>query len=200
MADTMLEMRPALAFSPGSSRLGATQGPAGVRIAQRLGLSLASVAARNGQKDVLATKFVDLTGLALPARGRRVDSDEVSVLWSGPDQWLVQAAAGHGSLTAMALASALGADAAVTDQSDARAIIRLSGPRVRDLLGKGVMIDLHPRVFKPGMTAITLVAHIGVQVSAVEAGTFECLVPRSFAGSFWDWMVHSGSEYGIELE
>ena len=41
-------------------------------------------------------------------------------------------------------ARALGV-AAVSDQSDARLVLRVSGPRVRDVLAKGVPVDLHPR-------------------------------------------------------
>ncbi len=52
----------------------------------------------------------------------------------------------------------------MSNQSDARAALRLSGPHVRDMLAKGCMIDLHPSVFPPGAAAMTSIAHIGVHL------------------------------------
>ncbi len=57
----------------------------------------------------------------------------------------------------------------MSDQSDARLVLHLSGPRVRDVLAKGVPIDLHPKVFKPGDVATTLIAYIGVQIDMLDA-------------------------------
>jgi heterotetrameric sarcosine oxidase gamma subunit len=199
MTEASFSKAAALDMSHRSARLGPPAGAAGVRVVQRSGLSIAILAARKDRTGALAARMLEETGLVLPERGRRIDTGEASVLWSGPSQWLVQAPAGVGRFSAASLATRFGADAAITDQSDARAVFRLSGDRVLDVLSKGIMIDLHPRVFTAGMTAITVLAHIGVQLSATQAGVFECLVPRSFAESFWDWLVHSGSQYGLEL-
>ena len=49
-----------------------------------------------------------------------------------------------------------------SDQSDSRLVLRLSGPRVRDVLAKGVPVDLHPKAFKPGDVAM----HAGRATSA----------------------------------
>ena len=78
----------------------------------------------------------------------------------------------------------IGLFAAVADQSDSRLVLRLSGPRVRDVLAKGVPLDLHPKVFKPGDVATTLVAYIGVQIDMLDdAPTYQLTAPRSMAGT-----------------
>ena len=84
------------------------------------------------------------------------------------------------------------------DQSDGRIILRVTGPRVRDALAKGVPIDLHPRAFRPGDAAITTVATIGVHLWQVDdAPTYELIVPRSFAVAFREWFDEAAAEFGI---
>jgi sarcosine oxidase subunit gamma len=88
----------------------------------------------------------------------------------------------------------------VTDQSDGRSIIRVSGSRAAFVLAKGVMIDLHPRAFGSGDVAITAVAHIGVQFWQIDATpTYEFVCFRSFAADFWHWLIEAGSEFGVAV-
>ncbi len=117
-----------------------------------------------------------------------------------PGQWL---AVGEGPSTA-GLVSRLNAElaglASVVDLSSAKAVIRLSGPRARDVLAKGCPLDLHERSFAPGNAATTLVAQIGCTVRQVDANpTYDLLVPSSFAESFYAWLTASAAEYGYEV-
>jgi Sarcosine oxidase, gamma subunit family len=74
------------------------------------------------------------------------------------------------------------------------------GGRARDVLAKGVPIDLHRRVFWAGETAATTVAHIGVQLWQVdEAPTYDLIVPRSLAATFWEWLTESIAEFGYAI-
>ena len=99
-----------------------------------------------------------------------------------------------------ALLAPLAAHAAIVDQSHARTLIRVCGPRVRDALAKGVALDLHPSAFTPGDTALTSVAHIGIQLwQTDDAPTYAFSIPRSYAGSFWDWLLSAAAEYGLEM-
>ena len=83
-----------------------------------------------------------------------------------------------------ALRARIGPFAAVADQSDARLVLRLSGPRVRDVLAKGVPVDLHPQAFKPGDVANTLVGYIGVQIDMLDER---------------DLPAHSAAQHGGQL-
>lgn len=57
---------------------------------------------------------------------------------------------------------------------------RITGAMASALLAKGLSIDLHPRAFKPGDTAITLLAHIVIQLWQVDEGSnFDLRVPRA---------------------
>ena len=86
----------------------------------------------------------------------------------------------------------------------ARAALRVSGARAREVLAKGSIVDLHPSVFPVGTTALTSFAHIGVQLWRTEDGpegvVFEILAARSMAGSFWSWFAASVAEFGCRVK
>jgi heterotetrameric sarcosine oxidase gamma subunit len=114
-------------------------------------------------------------------------------------QWIASAEGAEAQSFPARLRARVGLFAAMADQSDARLVLRLSGPRVREVLAKGVPIDLHPKVFKPGDVATTLVAYIGVQIERIDDATFQLTAPRSMAGSLWSWLSASAAEFGYDV-
>jgi sarcosine oxidase subunit gamma len=203
-------------------RHGVAEGSPGLTVREVTRLALASVVARRGQADRVAERVSDATGIALPATPRRVEGDAgtagegLSFVFAGPGQWLAVAetaaterfAAAAGLDPAMAgsaaleisLRAMLAGAAAVAGQGDGRGVLRLSGPRVRDVLAKGTAIDLHPRRFAPGDAAMTWCAHVDVTLWQRDAEpTYDIVIPRGFAGTFWHWLEESAAEYGIAV-
>lgn len=178
-----------------AGRFGAS-GTAGVTARLIDGLGFASLIEAPGRRD-LEPRLRELTGLELPPSGRMSANDHHSLIWSGPGRWLLLACRrqGFGELL-----DAFSAVAATTDQSHARAALRISGAGVRDVLAKGAMIDLHPAAFPVHATAMTSIAHINVQIwrsaDGPEGAVFDLLIPRSMAGSFWSWFSASAAEFG----
>jgi len=163
----------------------------------REGLGLALIVARDLNAISLDMALSELVGAASPTKPRVTSGDNADLIWAGPGRWLLVSERRD---IAQIAQRKLGGLAAVTDQTDARAILRLSGPRARDALAKGCLIDLHPRVFAPGDTALTTIAHIGVQLWQVDDGSsFDLAVSRSLAGSFWSWLTAAAAEYGYEI-
>lgn len=181
-------------------RFGRADGAPGVTVREVTGAGLANVAARKHQCDALAAAIRTSFGVDLPSTPRRVDGATLSMVWSGPEQWLAIAEQEPAQGMEALLTPIFGLHASVADQSHGRVIVRLSGPRVRDALAKGLAIDLHPRAFRPGDTAVTQVAHIGVQIWQLDsAPTYEMVAFRGFAGSLWRWLELSAAEYGLEF-
>jgi sarcosine oxidase subunit gamma len=120
---------------------------------------------------------------------------------TAPGQWLaVSDTLANGAL-AEDLAATLAGLASITDQSDGRAAVRISGPRARDVLAKGLPIDLHPKAFRPGDAATTVASLIGVQLWQVDDGpTYDVAMFRGYAGSFWHWLTASAAEFGYVIE
>jgi len=85
------------------------------------------------------------------------------------------------------------------DLSEGRTVMRLAGPRARDVLAKGCGLDLHPSAFAAGRCTQTPVAHIGCVLHQVDATTWDFYVPRSYARHFWEWLTDAASEFGGEV-
>jgi len=161
---------------------------------------VASLIVGDGDHAALADVVRERFGLALPGTPQVSASDTHLLVWAGPGQWLLLARDRAGFAGDM---QAFADIAAFAEQSDGRAGLRLTGPKVRETLAKGCMIDLHPAVFAIGSTALTSIAHIGVHLWRAEDGpngaVFEIMVARSMAGSFWSWFSGSAAEFGCKV-
>ncbi|GEP10347.1 sarcosine oxidase subunit gamma [Methylobacterium gnaphalii] len=179
-------------------RHGRTQGEAGVRLTLRDGIGLATVIVADGQTDALRALVSERYGWTLPEPGRAQLFRDRGLVWSAPGQWLAVAETREALRD---LPQAFRGVAAVTDQSDGRAVVRVSGRNARTVLEKGVAVDLHPRAFQAGQTAATSIAHIGAQLWQLDdVPTYDVAVARSFAGSFWSWLTEAAAEFGYEVE
>ena len=174
---------------------------AGVTLALRNDLAMATVLSRRGQHDRLAERVRNMFGIDLPATPCRAEAGPTAFIWSGPGQWLACAEGIEPHTFEERLRSELSGLASVSEQSDSRVVVRVAGPCARDTLAKGVMVDLHPRAFRPGDVAVTTVAYVGVHLWQIdETPTFELAFYRSFAGSFWHWLIGAGAEFGVTVE
>lgn len=145
-------------------------------------------------------------GTPLPERAGIASGDaRRSILWLGPDEWLVvdapQDGVGDGSkeaagpLLAGLEAVLAGHHAAVVDVSANRTVIEVAGPAARDLLEGGCRLDLHPRAFGAGSCAATNVARAGVYLHQLdELPTYRLFVRASFAGYLADWLIDASNE------
>lgn len=166
-------------------------------IEDQSGLTIASITSAKGKSAEVKAAVQSAYGVALPDTPVRVSGNGIAFIWHGPDQWMAIAERGAGDRDLeIELKPVLEGRAAVVDQSDGRAVIRVSGSRVRDVLAKGFAIDLHPSAFKPNSVAITHAAHIGCIIWQTDAAPiYEIAMFRSFADSFMGWLTHSAAEY-----
>lgn len=158
--------------------------------------SIVHVAAFRGRADDLSEAVAAAHGVALPRRPSFVVGGPLTFIWAGHDAWLAMTNGDpHRDLLGELSAIFAGA-AALTDQTDARALFSVSGPAARDCLAKGFAIDLHPRSFKPGVAAITHAAHVGAAIWQLDhAPSYEIAVARSYAESFADWLAEAAAEF-----
>lgn len=164
-------------------------------------LQMATVIAYKGQRADLSAKLMMTYGLSVPDGPRRVANGTMAVLGLGPRTCLVQRE--QGAPLEPELTQLLGDSAAVTDQSDGYGVLRLSGPRVRDVLEKCMSIDLHDKVFVVGSVAATSCAHMSVILwrlaDEADCAVFEIAVFRSFARSLWHTIEENAAEYGVAI-
>jgi sarcosine oxidase subunit gamma len=166
------------------------------------GQGLATVIARKGCAEALASRVRALYGVVLADDPRRVCEGATAFVGTSPGAWLA-IGRDEGNAFAARLREELDGLASVTDQSDGYAMLRLAGPSVRDVLAKGVSIDLHPEAFRPGDAAATAVAYMGLTLWRLEDENghpvFEMVVFRGLAKSFWHWLSVSAAEFGLAV-
>lgn len=129
------------------------------------------------------------------------------ILWLGPDEWMVVTKPGGGKRVFDALWKNLKVDglhASVTDTSEARTTITISGDHARDVMAKLCSLDLHPSQFGPGQCAQTIVGKVGVmltQTAETNTGgpTFELYALRSFSTYLWKRLEDAAMEYGVRI-
>jgi sarcosine oxidase subunit gamma len=141
-------------------------------------------------------------GFNLPGEPNTVaEGNGQVVYWLGPNEWLLVIPQEQESELIFALRAALSeVFAAITDISSGQTVIAIDGEHARDLLAKGCTLDLHPRVFRPGTCAQTLLAKAPVLIRhRPDAPLFELIVRRSFADYLWRWLEEAAKEFGMTI-
>lgn len=181
-----------------SARLGRQDGPAGVTVREIREFDLALVACRHGKWAELIKNAKSRFGVEPPALPEAVQGGQALFVWSGPEQFLVLAPRKAAPL-AGELAETLGEAASVSDQSDARCLLKLSGPHVRDMLAKLVAVDLDDTCFPAGAAAVTVLDHTNVCLWRDPGGAadYRVLCLTSYAGSIWHAIMQAGAEFGV---
>jgi sarcosine oxidase subunit gamma len=128
---------------------------------------------------------------ALPANGKTAVAKLGTCLWVRPDEWLIAAPSGTAEPIIAVLEAALGTDdGAAIDISASRVVLELSGSASRDVLASCCPLDLHPRSFRPGGCAQSLVAKAPVLLHLVtDAPTWELYVRPSLVSYVVAWLT-----------
>ena len=196
-----LQAKSALAGVAVPGRYGRSYGEPGIVISERIGLGLATVAARKVKTDALNQAVASAYGVELPTSSRVAQGSQVSFVGYGPGQWLaVSESLANGAL-ARDLSAKLAGLASISDQSGGRTVLRLRGPHARDVLAKGLPIDLDPRAFPLGSAATSAISHMGVQLWQLDdTRSYDLAIFRSVSESFWSWLSASAAEFGYVVE
>ncbi|SMX47586.1 sarcosine oxidase subunit gamma [Maliponia aquimaris] len=152
----MVELK---ALSPCAGLLPVTRG--GVTLSEVDPGRLTALMPFKGQAEALSAALTAAHGVALPAPGRVVEGEGVLCGWTGRGQVFLAGPAPDEGLARFA---------SVTDQSDAWAVVELSGAGIEDVLARLVPIDLRPAAFSEGSAARTLCQHMTVTVWRVGPG------------------------------
>ena len=147
---------------------------AGVTLAEADLGQITSVAPFMGQDKALAGALKAL-GLSFPAPNQVSSKGDVRLVWTGRDQAFLIGAAPQG----------LNGLAALTDQSDGWAALRLDGPGAGDVLARLYPLDLRAAAFPVGRVARAPLNHMSSILMRPGPQSFEMLVFRSMARTAW---------------
>lgn len=126
---------------------------------------------------------------------------DIRVFWLSPDQWLVTCPRARAQDLTDALTKELeGIHSLAVNVSDMRAIIRLEGEGVREVVMKGTSIDLTHGDYPPGTVRRMRFAEIAALLHIVEDSVIDIYVFRSYAQYTWDFLrkaARKGSEVRV---
>jgi sarcosine oxidase, subunit gamma len=143
----------------------------------------------NDKKFMAAAKKV--LGLDLPKAPRTsVSWGDVKALWLSIDQWLILCSRAKAVELTAALKSELGSiHSLIVDVSDMRAVLRLDGEGVREVLLKGSSLDLLDENYGAGTVRRMRYAEIAALLHVVEDTLFDIYVFRSYADYAWEFLL-----------
>jgi sarcosine oxidase, subunit gamma len=161
---------------------------------------LTMVGLRVNRDSTTGQRVASVTGSLPAACGAVSGTEDTSVLWLGPGEFLVVAPTeAHESLGGdliQALHEALAdGEGQVVDLSANRTTFELTGPRSRAVLEKGCSLDLHPRTLKAGTALSTEIGNIPVVLWKTGEETFRIFPRASFADFLGRWLMDAMREY-----
>ncbi|MBG0739724.1 sarcosine oxidase subunit gamma [Paeniglutamicibacter antarcticus] len=187
----------------------------GSAVWDRLGAVVGGLPERYGQ----VTGYTAAGGAGDSAGGAPGTAQGVSVLWLGPEEFLVIApdapdaldggtfdggaadggaadgGAGGVSLLSGLLAALAGDPGQVVDLSSNRTTFELAGPSARAVLEKSCALDLHPREFTVGTAVNTQIGLIPAVLWRVDDDAFRIFPRASFADFLGRWLLDGMREF-----
>ena len=152
---------------------------------------------------VFSTAVKVATGADLPFAANTVSAaDDLRILWLGPNEWWVIAPdAKRTELIERLRQSFAGQQTAVTDVSESRTVITISGPATREVLARGISLDLHPRAFGPGQCAQTGMSKANIVLHQIDdRPSYEIYILKSFADYLWRWIGLVAEDFGLAVK
>ncbi len=145
----------------------------------------------------LASALSGLIGLVPPrSANTAVTHNGYSLLWLAPREWLLVCET-EASIDEHRLAAALAhTSGTVVDVTHAYTVVAISGDGTRELLAKGIPIDLEAGAFGSGACAQTCLGDMNVVLHARQAQLIDLYAGRSYAVSLWEWLALSAAEVG----
>ena len=170
------------ALTPLGNQQAKTETIGQIRITEVIDRALASLSMRVGQEKPFAAAAKKLFKTGMPTPGAWSDAAPFGLIWTGPEQWFVEAPfATHEDIAAI-LKAGVGDAASVTEQTDGWVRFDVEGTRVVDLLER--LCPVPSRQMQTGAATRTILEHMGCLVICRGAAQhFSLLAPRSYAQS-----------------
>lgn len=154
----------------------------GVTITEVVDTALASLSARQSKAAEFRAAAPKFFGFDLPAPARVASGGDYTAIWTGPDQWFIEAPfASHEDIAGI-VKQGFGDSASVTEQTDGWGRFDLEGPRVRKVFE--ILSNLDLDKMASGGASRSVIEHLGCIVVCREAGArYSVYGPRSSAAS-----------------
>lgn len=150
--------------------------------------------------DAIAAAVDEAVGLTMPRVLGLVHDGSARAIWMSPDELLLVTEPAEVSRALNRVSEQMaGTHHMALDVSEARAVLRLTGPLVGEVLAKGVPCDCSERGFAPGTARRTHLAGLAIALWRLDAETWEVACFSSYAHHLIAWLEQAaqpGSEVG----
>lgn len=162
--------------------------------------------------DSAVAETVNLDGLkgatlpTLPCTSDISGTGAVSVLWLGPDEWMIVCEAGAEQKLQRELDAQLsGQHSQLSNVTDYYACIDITGHQTREILMNLTTLDMHKRSFSAGYVKGSIFGHANAFVWQLHtdtgaAETFRLIVRSSMADYLWCLISRSARLFGVAEE
>lgn len=158
----------------------------------------AKVIVRGKPSDKFLKAFESFVGVKIPTKSwDNASSDDYTVFWTSPDEWIVVGAKGKEADMIKGLEKALkGISSSVVNVSDYYLNMTLKGSDVVEVLEKFMVIDLHDSVFVDGSSTMAKLNKGIVHVHRIKKDEWNLLVRFSFAEYIYDLFDKASKDLG----
>jgi sarcosine oxidase subunit gamma len=177
------------------AHLSAHAGSAAVTLSQIHAGSILQIQAWPDTLETVRQVIAEMAGIEAPGLGRAATSAGTTIAAIAPGRFVLSADSDE--LASKFEAALPASDAAVTDTSHGRVILRLDGEAAAKVLATSVAIDLDAAAFPPGRVAQTMIHHVDVVLHRRSETQFDLWVLRSFAESLAEWLLDQQLGVGI---
>jgi sarcosine oxidase subunit gamma len=196
----VLERRSAIQAALAKGGRDGASGKRACRLGEIRGWSLLQVAGFPETMSAVETVLTHQLGAMPPERiGKAVVAGPRMMLRTGPEQiWIVNGEVEN-------LASSLDADidgatGALTFLSHSRSRIFIEGEAAREILAKGIAVDLDPSALAVNDFALTGLHHTPVLLLRSGTERYEIWAMRTFALTIWEWLADAAWPAGYDVE
>lgn len=139
--------------------------------------------------DAFAAAVDEAVGLSVPEALTAVSGEDTRAIWMSPDELLLFCDYGEANAAICRIKEQLQeSHHMVLNVSDARAVIRLTGSRVGEVLAKGAPNDCSDHGFPVGTARRTHMAGLAVAFWRLESDVWEIVALRSYAHHLQTWL------------
>lgn len=146
--------------------------------------------------DAVGKKLAGIVGAdAAPGPLQSAAGPKGTLLRVQPFVWWLTRADGAAAREAMEIDAEQGTS---LDLSHSRTVIRIEGPRARDLLNRGLPTDLRPDSFPEGSFCGGAIHLVGVNLHHRDGG-YDLYVSRGFAITLWEFLTETAAQWGYQV-
>ena len=149
-----------------------------------------------GTMDTVGERLAEIAGVeAAPGPMKSAAGASGTLIRVQPFVWWLTRADEAAASAAMEIDAEQGT---ALDLSHSRTVIRIEGPRARDLLNRGLPTDLRPESFPEGGFVGGAIHLVGVNLHHRDGG-YDLYIPRGFAVTLWEFLTETAAQWGYKV-